>query len=105
MKMNSDDKFNEVIAFKISALLLKSDLKISIAVDLSAWTAAFAPSLLSDPPRVFDSSRPPTLNMSREFNAAPAATDRSRHHRSRSTWGLVSRLIGSISSLISRHLP
>jgi hypothetical protein len=24
-----------------------------------------------------------------EFNAVPAATDRSRHHRSRLTWGLV----------------
>jgi hypothetical protein len=39
-----------------------------------------------------------------EFNAEPAATDRSRHHRSRSTWGLVSRSIGSISSLVSRHI-
>jgi hypothetical protein len=40
-----------------------------------------------------------------ELNSVPAATDRSRHHRSRSTWGLVSRSIGSISSLVSRHLP
>ena len=29
-----------------------------------------------------------------EFGAVPAATGRSRHHRSRSTWGLVSRFIG-----------
>ena len=35
-----------------------------------------------------------------EFNAVPAATGRSRQHRSRSTWGLVSRSIGSISSLV-----
>jgi hypothetical protein len=39
-----------------------------------------------------------------EFNAVPAATGRPRQHRSRSTWGLVSRSIGSISRLISRHL-
>jgi hypothetical protein len=36
-----------------------------------------------------------------ELNSVPAATDRSRHHRSRSTWGLVSRSIGPISSLVS----
>ena len=40
-----------------------------------------------------------------EFNAAPAATDRSHEHRSRSTWGLVSRSIGSISSSVFHHLP
>jgi hypothetical protein len=39
-----------------------------------------------------------------EFNAVPAATGRSRHDRSRSTWGLVSRSIGSISNLVFRHL-
>ena len=47
------------MAFKISALLYSSDLKPVICVDLSAWTSAFAPSLLSDPHRVFNSSRPP----------------------------------------------
>jgi hypothetical protein len=65
MKMNSDEKFNVVIQFKISALLCWSDLKILIVVGLSAWAAAFAPSLLSDPPRVFNSSRAPTQNMGR----------------------------------------
>jgi len=65
MKMNSDDKLNIVISFNISALVYWSDLKNLIGVDLSAWTAAFAPSLLSDPPRVFDSSRAPTLNTGR----------------------------------------
>jgi hypothetical protein len=38
-----------------------------------------------------------------KFDAAPAVTDRSRQHLSRSTWGLVSRSIGSILSLVSRH--
>jgi len=64
MKMNSDDKFNVVAAYKISELVYISDLKNLIGVDLSAWTAAFASSLLSDPPRVFN-SRAPTLNMGR----------------------------------------
>ena len=41
-------KFNVVMEFKISALLYSSKLKTLIGVDLSAWTAAFAPSLLSD---------------------------------------------------------
>jgi len=50
MKMNLDDKFNVVIAFEISALLCWSDLISLIGVDLSAWAAAFAPSLLSNPP-------------------------------------------------------
>jgi hypothetical protein len=59
IKMNSGDKFNVVIEFKISALVYWSDLKNLIGVGLSALTAAFAPSLLSDPPRVFNSSRPP----------------------------------------------
>jgi hypothetical protein len=38
------------------------------------------------------------------LNAVPAATDRSRsrHHRSRSTWGLVSASIGSISNFVFR---
>ena len=36
MKMNSDDKFNVVIAFEISALLCWSDLISFIGVDLSA---------------------------------------------------------------------
>ena len=36
MKMNSDDKFIVVIAFKISALVYWSDLKNLIGVDLSA---------------------------------------------------------------------
>jgi hypothetical protein len=49
MEMNSDDKFNVVMAFKISGSLYSSDLKTLIGVDLSAWTAAFASSLLSDP--------------------------------------------------------
>ena len=39
-----------------------------------------------------------------KFNAVPAATGRSRQDRSRSTWGLVSSSIGSISNLVSRHL-
>ena len=54
-----------IMAFRISALLYSSDLKTLIGVDLSAWTAAFAPSLLCDPPRVFNSSRAPTLNKGR----------------------------------------
>ena len=33
-----------------------------IGVDLSAWAAAFAPSLLSDPPRVFNSSGRPGIS-------------------------------------------
>jgi hypothetical protein len=53
-------KFDVVMAFNINAVLYLSDLKTLIGVDLSAWTAAFAPSLLSDPPRVFNSSCPPT---------------------------------------------
>ena len=61
MKMNSDDEFNVVISYKTSALLCCNDLKSLIGVDLSAWAAAFAPSLLSDPPRVFNSFRAPTL--------------------------------------------
>ena len=65
MKMNSDDKFNVVIEFEISALLCWGDLISLIGVDLSAWAAAFASSLLSDPTRVFDSSRAPTLNTGR----------------------------------------
>jgi hypothetical protein len=48
MKMNSYDK-----------------IYCGNGVDLSAWTAAFVPSLLSDPPRVFNSSRPPTQNTGR----------------------------------------
>ena len=47
MKMKFDHKFNVVIAFKISALQCWSDLKNFIGVDLSAWAAAFAPSLPS----------------------------------------------------------
>jgi hypothetical protein len=43
MKMNSDDKFDEVIAFEISALLCWSDLISLIGVGLSAWAAAFSP--------------------------------------------------------------
>ena len=35
MKMNSDDKFNVVISFEISALVYWSDLKNLIGVDLS----------------------------------------------------------------------
>jgi hypothetical protein len=42
--------FEAVMAFKISALLYSSDLKNLISVDLSAWKAAFAPSLLSGLP-------------------------------------------------------
>jgi len=40
-----------------------------------------------------------------KFSAVPAAKDRSRQHRSRSTWDLVSRSIGPISLPVSRHLP
>jgi hypothetical protein len=43
MKMNSDDKFNAVIAFKIRALVYWIDLKNLIGVYLSAWAAAFNP--------------------------------------------------------------
>jgi hypothetical protein len=46
-------KFNAIMAFTISALLYSSDLKTLIGVDLSAWTTAFAHSLLSDLSRVF----------------------------------------------------
>jgi hypothetical protein len=42
-------KFDVVVVFKISALLHSRDFKTLICVDLSAWTAAFSPSLLSDP--------------------------------------------------------
>jgi hypothetical protein len=63
--MHSDDKFYVVISYKISARLCWNDLKSLIGVDLSAWAAAFAPSLLSDPPRVLNSSGAPTLNMGR----------------------------------------
>jgi uncharacterized membrane protein YgcG len=61
MKMNFGNKLYVAIAFKISALLYLGDLKTLIGVELSAWTAASAPSLLSDPPRVFNSSRAPHL--------------------------------------------
>ena len=72
MKMNSDDKFDAVIAFEISALLCWSDLISMIGVDLSAWAAAFAPSLLSDPPRVFISSgRPGISSASSAMPSAP----------------------------------
>jgi hypothetical protein len=71
MKMNSDDKLNVLMAFKVSLLLYLSDLKTLIGVDLSAWTAAFDPSLLSDPPRVFTFSRPPTLNTGRPGISCP----------------------------------
>jgi hypothetical protein len=37
-----------------------------------------------------------------EFGAVPTATDRSRQHQSRSTWGLVYGPIGPISCLVSR---
>jgi hypothetical protein len=48
MKMNSDDTFIVVTAFKISTLPYWGDLKNLIGIDLSAWATAFAPSLLSD---------------------------------------------------------
>ena len=51
--MNSDDKSDVVMAFQNNALVYWSDLKNLIGVYLSASTAAFAPLLLSDPPRVF----------------------------------------------------
>ena len=72
MKMNSDDKFNEEIAFEISALVCWSDLISMIGVDLSAWAAVLAPSLLSDPPRVFNSSgRPGISSASSAMPSAP----------------------------------
>jgi hypothetical protein len=43
-------KFDVVMAFKISGLLYSSDLKTLIGFDLSAWTAVFSSSPLSDPP-------------------------------------------------------
>jgi|AntAceMinimDraft_5_1070358.scaffolds.fasta_scaffold358546_1 hypothetical protein len=58
-EINSDEKNNVIMAFKINALLHSSDLKTLIGVDLSAWTTAFAPSLLSDPPRVSIPFGPP----------------------------------------------
>jgi hypothetical protein len=58
-------KFYVITAFKISALLYSSDLKTLIGVDHSALTAAFALSLLSDPPRVFNSSWALTLSTGR----------------------------------------
>jgi hypothetical protein len=67
MKMNSDDKFNVVISYKTSALLCRSDLKSLIGVDLPASAAALAPSLLSDTPRVFNSSGRPGIS-----SASPA---------------------------------
>ena len=67
-------KLYVITAFKISALLYSSDLKTLIGVDHSALTAAFALSLLSDPPRVFNSSRVPTLNTGRSgISSAPKA--------------------------------
>ena len=62
MKMNSDDKFKVVISYKTSALLCWSDLISLIVVGLSASAAAFAPSLLSDPPRVLNSSGRPGIS-------------------------------------------
>ena len=47
MKMNSDDTFSVVIAYKTNALLCWSDLKSLVGVDLSASAAAFALSLLT----------------------------------------------------------
>ena len=44
--------------FKISIILYSSNPNKLIGVDFSAWTTAFAPSLLSNPPRVFNSSLP-----------------------------------------------
>jgi hypothetical protein len=60
-------KFYVALAFEINALLYTSDVKTLIGVHLSAWAAAFAPSLLSDRPQVFNSSRAPTLNAARGF--------------------------------------
>ena len=72
MKMNSDDKFNVVMALEISALLCWSDLISFIGVDLSAWAAEFAPSLLSDPPQVFNpSGRPGISSASSAMPSAP----------------------------------
>jgi hypothetical protein len=62
MKMKSDGKFNVIILFEISVLLCWSDLISLIGVDLLAWAAAFASSLLSDPPRVFNSSGRPGVS-------------------------------------------
>jgi hypothetical protein len=45
MKMNSDDKFNVGIEFKIRALLCWSDLISLIGVDLSAWAAPATPAI------------------------------------------------------------
>ena len=73
MKMNSDDKFNAFIAYKTSALLIWSDLKSLIVVDLSASAAAFAPSLLSDLPRVFNSSGRPGISSASIGHAVRAA--------------------------------
>jgi hypothetical protein len=58
-------KFNVVVALKIRTLLYSGDLNTLIGFDLSAWTAASVPSLLSDPSRVFNSSRAPTLDTGR----------------------------------------
>jgi hypothetical protein len=73
-------KFIVIMALKISALLQLSDLKILIGFDLLAWTAAFAPSLLSYPPRVFNSSRAHTQITGRPgiFSASSAMPPRRR---------------------------
>jgi hypothetical protein len=65
MKMNFDDKIYMAIAFITSTLVQSGDLKTLIAFDLPAWTAEFASSLLSNPPRFFNSSRASTQNTGR----------------------------------------
>jgi len=42
----------------------------------------------------------PTVQGGMEFGAVPGATARSHQHQNTSTWGLVSRSIRSISSLV-----
>jgi len=43
-------------AIEIRACAVATDLNNMIGIELSAWTTAFAPSLLSNPPRVFNFS-------------------------------------------------
>jgi hypothetical protein len=75
------------MAFKISSLQYSSDFKTLIGVDLSAWTSAFAPSLLKRPASSFQFLSPPHTKHGPPGNlfialgnAARAATRLFRQH-------------------------
>ena len=76
------------ILLPIGIFIYASDLKTLIGADLSALTAAFVPSLLSDPPRVFNSSRAPTLTTGRHRRGS-RRSPRSPRDRARKTRPLV----------------